>query len=354
VVYGSNVSDEMADVYLQVSAAHADQRAVLMENYKRYELQSEIVGYGKSLELYPENVWSQEALATCYVGIGAADKAIAVLEQRIKTGPAAVYPVVSLGMALLASGDVARAEAQLQQAIAIDGEDPLAWFGLGKALAAQNKTEPAEQAYGRAVELAPGLLEAHVNLADLLMRRGELDQAARICNAAIDDSPDVASVFMKLGEISARRKNFDQSLEFYESARRAAPYTHPPKVLLGVWCMGNGEQERGMKLLREARAESPDYPVTPLLLGQLASRQQQFDAARADFAAAASLAIPQNWPESHRQRFGVLLHSERFRLAEQLQDEALARDALAQWRNYDPQNPKLAKIAEALGVTQGH
>ena len=60
VVYGSNASDEMADVYLQVTAVHADQRAVLMEHYKRYDLRSQIVGFRKSLELYPDDPWAQE------------------------------------------------------------------------------------------------------------------------------------------------------------------------------------------------------------------------------------------------------------------------------------------------------
>ena len=42
VVYGSNANDEMADVYLQVTAVHPDQRAVLMEDYKSYDLRSQV------------------------------------------------------------------------------------------------------------------------------------------------------------------------------------------------------------------------------------------------------------------------------------------------------------------------
>jgi tetratricopeptide (TPR) repeat protein len=348
VVYGSNADDEMAEVYLQVTAVHADQREVLMENYKRYELQSQNIGHRKSLELYPDNSWSQEALATSYVGLGQPAQAIAILERRLKSGPKAVFPVVSLGMALLANGEPVRAEAQQRQAIAMDEKYPLAWFGLGQALAAQKKSEPAEQAYRRAVELAPGSVEAHLNLAGLLMQRGELEKAAEACSTALSDTPDMANIYLKLAEISAKRHRYDESLEFCNKVRQLAPYTHPPKVLLAVFCFANGDQERGLRLLRETREESPQHPMPALMLGQLARRQQQGVVARAYFTAAAVLPIPDNWPDSHKQRFLVLLHSERFQLAQQLQDMELARDSLSQWLKSDPQNRQLRKIFDDL------
>jgi tetratricopeptide (TPR) repeat protein len=348
VVYGSNVTDEMADIYLQVTAARADQRAVLMEDYGKYDLQSQAIGYRKSLEAYPDNPWSKDGLATCYVGMGEPAKAITILEERVKTGPAAVYPVVSLGMALLAGNDLTQAESRFRQALTMDEKYPLAWFGLGKTLGAQKRSEPAEQAYRRTIELAPGLLEARLNLADLLLKRGDLTEAATTCSAALGDSPDMAKLYVKLGDISAKQRNYEESLKYFDLARRFAPYTHPPKVLLAVDCCSNGDLERGLTLLHEARAESPEYPVPPLILGQLAARKQQWKEAGEFFAAAASLPIPDNWPQSHRQRFGILLHSERLKLAQQLQDFDLARDALSQWIKCDPENRQLKKMYEEL------
>ena len=99
VVYGSNAEDEMADVYLQVTAVHADQRAVLMENYKRYELQSQIVGFRKSLELYPDNPWIQEGLASYLFGSGKWTKRSRYWSSALKQGRRLSFPVVGLGMA---------------------------------------------------------------------------------------------------------------------------------------------------------------------------------------------------------------------------------------------------------------
>jgi tetratricopeptide (TPR) repeat protein len=326
---------------------HADQRAALMESYKEYELRAQAAGYRKALEMFPNNGWNLEALATCYVGMGKPADAIAVLEQRLKVGPVEVYPKVSLGMALVTTGDAPRAERELRDAIAMDGQYPLAWLGLGRALDAQKNTAAAEDAYRRAAQLAPGLVDAKLSLADILMRAGRLDEAAGVCASAIDESPEVAGVYLKLAEIQARQKDFAASLASFANARAAAPYTHPPKLLLALQCFSVGDRDHGMQLLTEARAESPDYPMIPLVMGQLA-RTRDPQAARGYLATAAALPIPENWPDSYRKRFGVLLHSERLHLAEQLQDLTLAREALAEWTKLEPANVKLREMKAQL------
>ena len=348
VVYGSNATDEMADVYLQATAVHPDQRSVLMEDYKRYQLRSQVVGYRKSLELYPDDPWSQEGLAASYVFLQEPAKAIPILEKRLKTGPQAVFPVVSLGMAHLANGEPIPAEAQFRQAMIMDDQYGLAYQGLATALAAQKKNEAAEQMFRRAVELIPRGTESRLALADLLLRRGQLDEAKAVCSAALEDSPEMANISIKLAEISAKQQRYEESLKYCGEALRLAPYTHPAKVLLAVFCCGNGDRKRGIQLLQEARAESPDHPVPALILGQLARQDQRYEEARSHFADAVSLPIPQNWPGSHKQRYLVLLHSERLQLAESLQDIGLALDALSQWLLCEPNNLKLQEMLEEL------
>lgn len=348
VVYGSNADDEMADVYLQVTAVRPDQRAVLMEHYKRYDLRAQLVGHERSLAGDPDNPWSQEALAASYVGLGEPARAVAILERRVKTGPPAVFPVASLGLALLAAGDAAKAEERLRQAVAIDGDYALAWHGLGKALAARKKPDDAVTAFRRAADMSAGLWEARLGVADALIQRNELDRAREVCTEAAAASPDVAAIHLKLAEIAAKQRNWDESLAHCETARRLAPYTHPPRVLLAVYCFANGEPDRGLRLLQQARAESPAHPMPPLMLGQLARRQRQLALAREFLSFAAALPVPDNWPDSHRRRFLVLLHSERFQLAQQLPDAGLARDALAAWSKAEPENERVRKMYEDM------
>ncbi len=229
VVYGSNVTDEMADVYLQVTPVHADQRAVLMEDFKKYELKSQLVGLRNSLAVYQDDPWVLEGIAACDVGLGKPKDAVAVLQRRLRTGPTAVFPIASLGLALSASGDFAGAETQERRAVAMDGKYALAWFGLGRALFAQKEFKPAGEAYRKAVELTPSLLDARLALADVLIERGEWDDAATLCSAANIDSPDMANVELKLAEIQAQQGRYEESLKHCEQARRLRPTPTPPK-----------------------------------------------------------------------------------------------------------------------------
>jgi len=348
VVYGSNVSDEMADIYLKVTPAHPDQRAVLMEHYKKYELQSQIIGLTKSLDVYPDDPWILEGIAACDVGLESPGEAIEVLQRRLKTGPIAVFPVVSLGMALFANRDFERAAAEFHRALSMDDKYALAWLGLGHALNAEKQLDSAENAYRRAVKLTPSLFDARLALIDLMIRKAELEEAAAACAAAISDSPDMPSAYLKLAEIRAKQRRYQQSLDACAEARRLAPYTHPPKVLLAVFCLQNGDEEKGLALLREAHVESPDHPMPALLMGQVARSEGKLNDARKYLEFAASQQIPENWPASHQKRFLVLLHSERFQLAQQLQDIELARDSMSKWIKFDPANRRLRAMYDEL------
>jgi tetratricopeptide (TPR) repeat protein len=346
--YGSNVDDEMADVYLQAAAVHADQRAVLTEYVAQQEIRSQIVGFRKTLAIHPDDRFTQEGLAACYFGAGKPRDAIAVLEARLKNPVDAVFPLVSLGMAQLAVGEVPHAEEHFRKALALDANYPLAWQGLGKALVALKKTDEAQAAFRRAIELAPGMLDASLALAELLAGRKQLDAAINVCEAAANSSPDNPQVQLKIAEYLVKEKKFDESFQHLQIAQRLAPYIHPPKVLLAVYCFQNGEGTRALRLLEEAHREAPRHPVPAFFLGQLARRAGNNEAARKYLADAASAEAPANWPASHRQRFAVLLHGERARLAEDLQDEAMARDALSHWLEADPENKQVRAMLESL------
>jgi tetratricopeptide (TPR) repeat protein len=350
-VYGSNAADEMQDVYLQVTPVHRDQRAALLEDFEAAEQRSKLVGYQKTLEVYPQDPWSREGLAASHLVLGQPQEAVRQLEERIKLGPPEVHTTAILGMAKLAAGDATGAEASERQALAMDEKYPLAWLGLGKVLTRQGKRLEAESAFARALDLAPELADANLSRADLLMKDGKFEEAAAACEAAIRDSPDSPNALLKLAAIRVKTQRLDDALELLKEAQRLAPYTHPPKVLLAVYLFQAGEGDRARKLLAEAHADEPQHPVPLLFLGQLARQSQDLDAARKHLADAVAKPLPENWPQSHRKRFLILLHSERLKLAEQLQDEALARDAIAKWLQLEPGNKMLQQLREQLDTS---
>lgn len=348
VAYGSNADDEMSDVYLQVTPVDPRRREVLLEDYNQCELDSKITGYLKNLELHPDDPWSREGLASCYVAKKQANRAIQLLEARQDPDAESVHSLVILGMAFLANGEHLSARDLLRRALDQDPLYPIAWLGLGQALVAGNDLVEAEKALRRAVELAPGLTVANLDLADLMVGQGRLDDAAAACEAALAAAPDEAKPYLKLAEIRAAEQRYDESLELLQSAREIAPYTYAPKVSLAVYCYQNGEEDRPRTLLEEAVQQSPDDPVAHLYLGQIARRDQRLARARQHLDQAATLPIPVTWPDSHRRQFLTLVHLERFQLAQQLEDIDLAREVVADWLEVDPNNAKLREIEDRL------
>src|SRR4051794_928390 len=96
VVYGSNIVDEMQDVYMQVATSKPDERAAFMEHLDAYDQASEMVGYRKTLEMYSDDPWCLEGLAASAIALGKPKDAIPILEQRLKFKPDPTYAMVTL------------------------------------------------------------------------------------------------------------------------------------------------------------------------------------------------------------------------------------------------------------------
>jgi hypothetical protein len=81
---------------------------------------------------------------------------------------------------------------------------------------------------------------------------------------------------------------------------------------------------------------------------------EEWGDARKFLDGAASRAIPDNWPASHKKRFLVLLHSERLKLAQQLQDEKLAKNAAGEWLKVEPENRSVRDTYDRLVAGDGN
>jgi cytochrome c-type biogenesis protein CcmH/NrfG len=236
----------------------------------------------------------------------------------------------------------------LREVLTKDQAYPLAWLGLGKALDTQADFQQAELSYRKAIEFAPALTDAHLALADNLAKQSKLKEAAAACDEALQLSPDAPNAHLQLAGIQARQHNYDACFRSLAAARRLAPYTHPSKVLLAVFYNQNGDAGKAKSLLREAHTDEPQHPIPELFLGQFALREKRLEDARHFLTAAATRPIPANWPESHKKRFLVLISAERFKLAQELRDESLARGAVEDWIKYDPDNRQLQEIYKSL------
>ncbi len=348
VVYGSNADDEMSDVYLQVTPVDPSQYAVLKEHQDQTELRSKIVGYRKTLEIYPTDVWSLEGLASCYVASHQIAEAIRLLEgnpQLLKNSPQAT---IILGMAQLAEGRAAVAEQTLRQAVAADDQAPMAWLGLAQALVAQRQIDAAEQALRRASELAPRFTVARLDLVDLIVSQERLEEAAAVAQSAIEVAPDDHLPLMKLANIYARQRRYHESLACFAAARKMAPFVYSPQSSLAIACYEFGDEATADRLLKEAASLDADDPVPAFFMGQIARRNSAFPEAREFLQRALDLPIPRTWPASHVRQFLRLVYAEQLQLAQQLDDLELARRVLRAWSKLDPDNVAVRKQLEEL------
>ncbi len=339
VVFGSHADDEMADVFLQVTPVRADQRAVLLEGYGARELRSLAAGYRKTLEQHSEDRWSRDGLAACYLKLGEPRKAIEVLEKSLQSHPRSPHTEASLGMAYTLLGESETAQKHYRLALTYDSSYAAAWHGLGGVLAASSKLDAAVESYRRTLKLEPGFTAAHFYLAGVLVRQGRFDEARREYQATIRLAPEMPEPYVKLAEILAGERRFQESLRYLEEARSRAPYHNPAKVSLALYCAEMGELERARGLLLEVRKEIPDHPMPHLFLAQWSSMEKRFRDANRHLEQARSAPLPDNWPQSQQKRFLLGLHSERFKVAKQLQDWRQARTVLADWVRLDPDDP---------------
>jgi tetratricopeptide (TPR) repeat protein len=349
VVYGSNADDEMSDVYLQVNPVDPAQLAVLAEHYRQSELTSKIIGYRKTLDLHPDDAWSIEALASCYQASSQSEEAVRVLEARPELLRKSTQANVILGLACLAQGDAEACEKRLRRALEMDQENAVAWLGLGQALVARSERHGAERAFRRAIELAPRLTVARLDLADLLVEQARLDEAKTLCTQAIEIDATDYKPYLKLANILAQQSQYEKGLTFFARARELAPFLYAPRASLAIACYQFGDETTAKQLLHEARANDAADPVPYCFLGQIARRDGDLDQARDYLQRAAELPTPSSWPASHKWQFLELVYKEQLQLAEQLQDDALARRAALDWLKFDPSNKTLRDLLRRLG-----
>jgi tetratricopeptide (TPR) repeat protein len=326
--------------------------AVLEEHQKEAELRSKIIGYGKTMAVYPTDVWSLEGLASCYVAAHQPAQAVRLLSQQRQLLEDSPQATVLLGMAYLALGDARKAEVLLSGALAKDDRLSPAWVGLGQSLVAQQKLKPAEDALRHAIRLAPHLTVARLDLVDLLVGDGRLDEATAIAEVTAELAPDEHLPLLKLADVYARQHNYDASLTSFARARKLAPFVYSPQSSLAIACYQLGDEETANRLLAEAVTLDANDPVPRLFLGQIARRNSAWAKARENLQLAADLPLPNTWPASHVHQFVSLVYSEQLQLAQQLQDADFVRKVLRAWISLEPDNVSVRKLRDEFDLSE--
>jgi Flp pilus assembly protein TadD len=350
VVYGSNASDEMSDVYLQVIPYDPNEIGVLVDHHSKYELHSKIEGYSKSLEVHSDDPWSREALAACLIADGRPREAINLLDKKPALLENSVQARTIRAAALLANGETERAIDAFRELLESVEQNATAWLGLGQALVKSEQPSEAERAFRAAIKLDPTLTMARLDLTELLIARGDIAAAEKEIVSAGEKATESYEWHLKLANIFGRHKLYDKSLADFAEARKLAPFVYSPETSLGIVCYQAGDESKARELFQQANDKDPEDPVPYCFLGQIASRDGKFDLATEYFLRANECPIPPDWPGSKQQEFFKLLYAEQLQLAQQTENRNLLHDTAEAWLQMEPDNEAIKKLLEDLNA----
>ena len=156
-------------------------------------------------------------------GKGAADEAIAWLQQAVALQPDLAPARANLGMLLAALGRHEEAAPHLGVATTLIPMDAALRNALGVAQEALQRYLEAEAGYRGALELNPAFAEAHANLGNCLRRQGRLYEAEAHFVRAIELKPDYAVAHFNLAILLQDREDMPRAIAEYRRALALRP-----------------------------------------------------------------------------------------------------------------------------------
>ena len=225
VVYGPSSSDEMGDLWLQVSTENRNDLLTLQTDYRVKERDRFIAGYRHALEIKPEDAQTHD----------------------------------HLGQVLQARGMVEEAIRHYRQALEIRPGYAESHSNLATALIQQGHAEEAIDHYGRALKIKPDLLEAHYNLGGALLSIGRTSQAIASLRRAIQIEPEFARAHNNLGIAFAQQEDLARALYHFERAVRIDSDFAEARNNLGNALLSSGDFSRAVSEYRRALEIDPSY-----------------------------------------------------------------------------------------------
>ena len=198
VRWGQNSADEMGDVWFQLVAADAEQRARLVEDSGRKVLAEDAVGFETLLEAEPNNPRLHEAAAAILLTLNQAARGVRHLESALALDPRSPEAHYNLAIALAWDGRRDEAIAHLREALASDPSHVAARVNLGALLRAEGNRDAATRELQRALELAPSNAAAHANLGGILLQDGHVTRAVAEYRAALQSRPTLIEALTEL------------------------------------------------------------------------------------------------------------------------------------------------------------
>ncbi len=221
-------------------------------------------GFEKAIRLDNSMSAAYHQLGRCYLRIGKADLAVAMLTQVLAKRPEQLLPRLDLGYALLSAGRLDEARRQFQQVLLLEAGSARARLGLAQAnfqsgawAAAMNEARAAIASGG--VNTFPGLYllgRAAKLSGDYEAASGALKKADALLEATIEktggDKPE--SHYLR-GEVAFVQDNFAAALDHYRTAQGHARHGKSYTAYGESFALADVLAKQGLCLQRMGQAD---------------------------------------------------------------------------------------------------
>jgi tetratricopeptide (TPR) repeat protein len=185
---------------------------------------------------------------------GSIERLSAALDTQAAT---AFEPRVELGLALMASGQIAQARRQWIDVLASHPDVALIHHNLGVVNLALGDMQSAMTQLGNAVRLDPDRPESHYNLGVAATRRGQSQAAADHYRRALQLRPMYHKSLFNLGNLAARDGDFERAVRHYRLSLAADPDAPAAQGNLGRALERLGQWREALAVWQEAAQMRP-------------------------------------------------------------------------------------------------
>jgi tetratricopeptide (TPR) repeat protein len=200
---------------------------------------------------------------------------IGLWEHALRVSPDNYFARTSLGIALAAGGDSARAIEQYNESLRTRPDFAETHNALGAALFKQGLWREAMPHYTEALRLRPEFAEAHSNMGTVLGMQGRTEEAISEFLKSLKISPHNAEVIYNLGLSLAKQGKYEEAIAQYNEALKIKPMYAEAYNELGNALLLQGKIGEAINQYIKSLGIKPDFAKAHNNLGVALTRQER-------------------------------------------------------------------------------
>ena len=236
-----------------------------------------------------EQVEGTQVLGLSLYLAGRIEPSVPYLERTRAAAPGNADLAYVLGMALVKTGQAAKARVVWAEAFGVGADTAAAHLLTAQMMVRAELDDAAEAELKQALAKDPRLPHAHFLLGQSALFRGRLDESVTLLRRELEINPGHALALYRLGDAYARQQKWDDAMGALQRAIWINPFYSGPYILLGKGQMQKGNLPAAEAMWRRAIEYDPNNKAAHYLLAQLLQRTGRTDEAKREFETAEKL-----------------------------------------------------------------